>query len=335
MADAEIDALAHAVFDAMLEDVILGIALDEHKSGLRNRSVCGVCHTRCRLEEHINQGTSGGLAGTPVAPASGANGPTNGNGIKPELPVLLDCIKCQRQVTPNRYANHLATCLGLGNTRRTGPRNAAGKARTAAESGAATPVQRSGSANGAEDPGTSTPNAKPKASKKKKKADTPETTNGNNKRESAAPAKPSKAKKQKVGKAANGKPLAFQPADLEESSTPSIPSPSPSKTSTITRVPSKLQNSQTPISPAGSNTTTPTHTPQLPPAPPPPRIVRGTGPPRPLLGRGPSIPRTTGVVIDKAPPPPTRQSSTSHSRTEADENLDDLVDTASDSSDDT
>ncbi|KAG9074989.1 hypothetical protein FS749_013413 [Ceratobasidium sp. UAMH 11750] len=166
-------------------------------------------------------------------------------------------------------------------------------------------------------------------------ADTPESTNGNNKRENAAPAKPSKAKKQKVGKAANGKPLAFQPADLEESATPSIPSPSLSKASTVTRIPSKLQTSQTPISPAGSNSTTPTHTPQLPPAPPPPRVVRGTGPPRPLLGRGPSIPRTTGVVIDKAPPPPTRQSSTSHSRTEADGDIDDLVDTASDSSDDT
>lgn len=63
-------------------------------------------------------------------------------------------------------------------------------------------------------------------------ADTPESTNGNNKREGAAPAKPSKAKKQKVGKgvsgqwrlgatslkeikAANGKPLTFQAADLE------------------------------------------------------------------------------------------------------------------------
>ncbi|KAG9128497.1 hypothetical protein FRC07_009721 [Ceratobasidium sp. 392] len=324
MSDAEIDALAHAVFDAMLEDVVLGVALEEHKSGLRNRSVCGVCHTRCRLEEHINQGTSSGLPGTPMASASGTNGTTNGNGVKPEMPV-----------TPNRYANHLASCLGLGNTRRTGPRNATSKGRAAAESGTATPLQRSGSANGADDAGNNTPTAKPKASKKKKKADTPESTNGNNKRESAAPAKPSKAKKQKVGKAANGKPLAFQPADLEESSTPFVPSPSPSKTSTVTRVPSKLQNSQTPISPAGSNSTTPTHTPQLPPAPPPPRIVRGTGPPRPLLGRGPSIPRTTGVVMDKAPPPPTRQSSTSHSRTEADGDPDDLVDTASDSSDDT
>ncbi|KAG8737977.1 hypothetical protein FRC10_007445 [Ceratobasidium sp. 414] len=217
------------------------------------------------------------------------------------------------------------------------------KFRAGAESGAATPLQRSGSTNGAEDQGAGTPNAKPKASKKKKKADAPESTNGNNKRESAAPAKPSKAKKQKVGKAANGKPLAFQPADLEGSATypylmamkPSIPSPSQAKMSSVTRIPSKLQNSQTPISPAGSSSTTPTHTPQLPPAPAPPRIVRGTGPPRPLLGRGPSIPRTTGVVIDKAPPPPpTRQSSASHSRTEADGDIDDLVDTASDSSDD-
>ncbi|KAG9080317.1 hypothetical protein FS749_008050, partial [Ceratobasidium sp. UAMH 11750] len=152
----------------MLEDVVLGIALDEHKAELRNRSVCGVCHTRCRLEEHINQGTSSGLPGTPMAPASGATGSTNGNGIKPELPVLLDCIKCQRQVTPNRYANHLASCLGLGNTRRAGPRNAAGKGRAGAESGVATPLQRSGSANGTEDQGPSAPTPKPKASKKKK-----------------------------------------------------------------------------------------------------------------------------------------------------------------------
>ncbi|QRV86354.1 hypothetical protein RhiJN_14372 [Ceratobasidium sp. AG-Ba] len=331
MSDAEIDALAHAVFDAMLEDVVLGIALDEHKAELRNRAVCGVCHSRCLWDlDHINGATNGG-------PSGASTSTTNGNGTKSELPVLLDCIKCQRQVTPNRYANHLAGCLGLGNTRRAGGRNTAGKGRNGADSGAVTPVQRSGSVNGTpEELGTSAPTAKPKApSKKKKKADVPDSTNGNNKREGAEqPKQPSKAKKQKVGKAANGKPLSFQPADLEEASTPSVPSPSPGRPSTVTRVPSKLQNSQTPISPAASTstTTTPTHTPQLPPAAPPPRMIRGTGPPRPLLGRGPSVPRTTGV-IDKAPPPPVRQSS--KTRTEPDGDLDDLVDTASDSSDDT
>ncbi|KAF8610805.1 hypothetical protein BDV93DRAFT_601763 [Ceratobasidium sp. AG-I] len=347
MSAQEIDDLAQSVFETMLEDVVLGIALDEHKAGLRNRAVCAVCHTRCRLEEHINQGTSTGTPGSGAAATNG-NGLGNGNGNKQEPVVLLDCIKCKRQasVTPNRYASHLATCMGLGTARRTGPRNATSKGRNGADAGPATPLQRSGSANGApsEDQATATPPSKAKASKKKKKADTPESTNGNNKREGAAPAKPSKAKKQKVGKAANGKPLTFQAANLEEFATPaSVPSPPPAKLPTASRVPSKLQNSQTPISPAASSTTTPTHTPQILPAtippatgaPAPQRVVRGTGPPRPLLGRGPSIPRTNGVTIEKPPPPPTRQSSTSHSRTDADGDQDDLVDTASDSSDDT
>ncbi|KAG8691079.1 hypothetical protein FRC11_006986 [Ceratobasidium sp. 423] len=345
MSDSEIDSLASTIFDAMLEDLVLGIALDEHKSGMRNRAVCAVCHTRCRLEEHINQGANSGLPGTPnsgnATNNGDANGSINGNGsgAKGESAPMADCIKCKRTIVSTRYAQHLAACMGLGNARRTGPRNAASKARTSTESSVATPTQRSGSVN-SEDAPAPTPATKPKPSKKKKKPDTTpsDTTNENNKREGAAPAKTAKSKKQKVGKAANGKPLAFQPSDLEEFATASVASPSPGKpSSTVSRVPSKLQNSQTPISPSNSSTTTPTHTPKIPPAavPPatntsaPPRMVRGTGPPRPLLGRGPSIPRTVGVV--EKPHPPTRQSS---GRTEADGD-DDLVDTASDSSDDT
>ncbi|KAJ1309647.1 hypothetical protein OPQ81_006414 [Rhizoctonia solani] len=349
MSDNEIDSLASAIFDTMIEDVVLGIALDEHKAGMRNRAVCAVCHTRCRLEEHINQGANSGLPGTPNSGNTAANGDgntnVNGNGgsAKGESAPMADCIKCKRTIVSTRYAQHLAACMGLGNTRRTGPRNAASKARTSTESGPATPTQRSGSVN-SEDAPAPTPTTKPKSSKKKKRPDTPasDTTNENNKREGAAPAKATKSKKQKVGKAANGKPLAFQPSDLEEFATASVASPSPGKpSSTVSRVPSKLQNSQTPISPSNSSATTPTHTPKIAPAAvppsastsgPPPRVVRGTGPPRPLLGRGPSVPRTVGVVVEKSqPPPPTRQSS---GRTEADGD-DDLVDTASDSSDDT
>ncbi|CAE6407766.1 unnamed protein product [Rhizoctonia solani] len=348
MSSDEIDSLASAIFDTMLEDVVLGIALDEHKAGMRNRAVCAVCHTRCRLEEHINQGANSGLPGTPNSGNTAINGDTNGsvngngNGTKGESAPMADCIKCRRTIVSTRYAQHLAACMGLGNARRTGPRNAASKARTSTDSGPATPTQRSGSVNSEEAPAP-TSTAKPKASKKKKKPDasTSDTTNENNKREGAAPAKTAKQKKQKVGKAANGKPLAFQPSNLEEFATASIASPSPGKpSSTVSRVPSKLQNSQTPISPSNSSTTTPTHTPKISSATvplatgssAPPRMVRGTGPPRPLLGRGPSVPRTSGVAVEKPHPPvPTRQSS---GRTEVDGD-DDLVDTASDSSDDT
>ncbi|CAE6460432.1 unnamed protein product [Rhizoctonia solani] len=348
MSDSEIDSLAGAIFDTMLEDVVLGIALEEHRAGMRNRAVCAVCHTRCRLEEHINQGANSGLPGTPnsgsTAVNGDANGSTNGNGssAKGESAPMADCIKCKRTIVSTRYAQHLAACMGLGNARRTGPRNAASKARTSTDSNSATPVQRAGSVN-SEDAPAPTPTTKSKSSKKKKKPDASasEATNENNKREGAAPTKTAKSKKQRVGKAANGKPLAFQPSDLEDFATASIASPSPGKpSSTASRVPSKLQNSQTPISPSNSSTTTPTHTPKIPPAAvpsasgtsAPPRMVRGTGPPRPLLGRGPSVPRTAGVVTEKShPPAPTRQSS---GRTDA-EGDDDLVDTASDSSDDT
>ncbi|GAB1517852.1 hypothetical protein RhiTH_000905 [Rhizoctonia solani] len=358
MSENEVDALASAIFDTMLEDMVLGIALDEHKAGMRTRAVCAICHMRCRLEEHINQRTNTGLPGTPNSGNTLINGDANGgansngsnaSGAKGESVPMADCIKCKRTIVSTRYASHLATCMGLGNARRAGPRNAASKARASTESGPATPTQRSGSVN-SEDVPPPVPATKPKPSKKKKSLAEPEpsasdTTNENNKREGALPAKTAKSKKQKVGKgvnkAANGKPLAFQPSDLEEFATASVASPSPGKpSSTVSRVPSKLQNSQTPISPSNSSTTTPTHTPKIPPAAVPssngtavpPRVVRGTGPPRPLLGRGPSIPRTVGAAAEKPhPPPPTRQSS---GRTDADGD-DDLVDTASDSSDDT
>ncbi|KAB5594109.1 hypothetical protein CTheo_2446 [Ceratobasidium theobromae] len=310
MSDDEIDALASGIFDVMLEDMVLGIALEEHKAGMRNRA-----------------GVTSGSPGTPSGNA-GATGSTNGSGS-----VLVDCPKCKRHVTPNRYAQHLQTCLGLGSARRAGPRTAANKARTGADSSVSSPVLRSGSVH-SEELAPAPPAAKPKPSKKKKAAPaTPESTNENNKREGAAPSKTSKAKKQKVTKASNGKPMPFQPSDLEGSATQaSVPSPPSKPSSTISRIPSKLQTSQTPISPSGSSATTPTHTPRITSAavPAPPRVVRGTGPPRPLLGRGPSVPRTAGIEKTH-PPPPSRQPS---ARTEVDGDLDDLVDTASDSSDD-
>jgi hypothetical protein len=50
------------------------------------------------MTEHINQGTSSGPPGTPVTPNVGINGHGNGNSTKQEPVVLLDCIKCKRQV---------------------------------------------------------------------------------------------------------------------------------------------------------------------------------------------------------------------------------------------
>ncbi|QRW27583.1 hypothetical protein RhiXN_02178 [Rhizoctonia solani] len=346
MSENEVDALASAIFDTMLEDMVLGIALDEHKAGMRTRAVCAICHMRCRLEEHINQRTNTGLPGTPNSGNTLINGDANGgansngsnaSGAKGEPVPMADCIKCKRTIVSTRYASHLATCMGLGNARRAGPRNAASKARASTESGPATPTQRSGSVN-SEDVPPPVPATKPKPSKKKKKPEpsASDTTNENNKREGALPAKTAKSKKQKVGKgvnkAANGKPLAFQPSlcclSLPESRRPQCLAYLLSSKILNTYITFKLEHndadSYTKDPPAAVPSSNGTAV--------PPRVVRGTGPPRPLLGRGPSIPRTVGAAAEKPhPPPPTRQSS---GRTDADGD-DDLVDTASDSSDDT
>ncbi|KAF8758675.1 hypothetical protein RHS01_02463 [Rhizoctonia solani] len=290
-----------------------------------------------QLQGADSKRTNTGLPGTPNSGNTLINGDANGgansngsnaSGAKGESVPMADCIKCKRTIVSTRYASHLATCMGLGNARRAGPRNAASKARASTESGPATPTQRSGSVN-SEDVPPPVPATKPKPSKKKKKPEpsASDTTNENNKREGALPAKTAKSKKQKVGKgvnkAANGKPLAFQPSDLEEFATASVASPSPGKpSSTVSR--HNDADSYTKDPPAAVPSSNGTAV--------PPRVVRGTGPPRPLLGRGPSIPRTVGAAAEKPhPPPPTRQSS---GRTDADGD-DDLVDTASDSSDDT
>ncbi|ELU44926.1 hypothetical protein AG1IA_01049 [Rhizoctonia solani AG-1 IA] len=234
-----------AIFDTMLEDMVLGIALDEHKAGMRTRAVCAICHMRYATPGIMNTSAKIPKKNTSISAQilDFPEHPTRGTLLSMVMqmagPIVMVAMRAalkgsryQWQTASNivstRYASHLATCMGLGNARRAGPRNAASKARASTESGPATPTQRSGSVN-SEDVPPPVPATKPKPSKKKKstkpnpKFVTSDTTNENNKREGALPAKTAKSKKQKVGKgvnkAANGKPLAFQPSDLEEFAT--------------------------------------------------------------------------------------------------------------------
>jgi len=70
------------------------------------------------------------LESVPPAPSSSAkdaaeqSGHANG-GPKQDGNTLLDCVNCKRPIASNRYAPHLASCMGLSvGARRGGPRNA-------------------------------------------------------------------------------------------------------------------------------------------------------------------------------------------------------------------
>lgn len=97
-----------------------------------------------------------------AAEGSGSAGNSNGNGHSAQprgLEIyhnnpLLACLVCSRQVSANRYAQHLASCVGVGKgglARRKGKNAGSSKVKTALEnrkragfmlSGASTPLQK-------------------------------------------------------------------------------------------------------------------------------------------------------------------------------------------------
>lgn len=86
-----------------------------------------------------NANASGSRIATPTgdlrtgdSPSAGANTPVNGK----DGNVYFECLECKRQVASNRYAPHLANCMGIGN-RRGAARNASVKTKLGNELGKA------------------------------------------------------------------------------------------------------------------------------------------------------------------------------------------------------
>jgi len=224
----------------MLDDIMMDVVLKAHQEVARSRTVCSICHTRCG-EIHL-PGTSSGSQ-QPMASSSshqspgshegetGTNTPVNG---KSDGTVYFECENCRRQIASNRYAPHLSSCLGLGNSRRGAVRNAATKTKLSSEAGrSASPYMGSDQGNVSED---GKPGSKSKSKSKAKRQDEAEFSL-NRKRNGSPSLSP--AKKSKKPKLSGNAP---SPAarTKSEPGTPNHLLPI-SQTNSQTKIPSRLR----------------------------------------------------------------------------------------------
>ncbi|KAH9835777.1 uncharacterized protein C8Q71DRAFT_763387 [Rhodofomes roseus] len=241
--DEVLSDIAGRIFAAMVDDALMDVVLESHQSIARSRKVCDICHTYCE-QVHV-PGASGSAPGaspykgaTPTeevrtnSPAgTGTNTPVNG---KSNGNVILECVNCGRQMASNRYAAHLADCMGLS-TRRGATRNASHKAKIGSDAGrSASPFL--GTEDGMlSDDGKAGPAGKGKGKSRAKRVDDAEF-NLHRKRPGSPIVSPKKnAKKAKT----SGSPMArVKEADGSPSNTLPVPG-----TGSHSRVPSKLRDS--------------------------------------------------------------------------------------------
>ncbi|KAI0728616.1 hypothetical protein C8Q72DRAFT_833542 [Fomitopsis betulina] len=131
--DEVLSELTARIFSSMVDDALLDVVLESHQSIARTRRVCDICHTHCG-RVHVPGASSSASPSKGATPSDinspagmPANGKLNGN-------VVLDCVNCGRQLASNRYAAHLADCMGL-NSRRGATRNASNKAKLSSDAG--------------------------------------------------------------------------------------------------------------------------------------------------------------------------------------------------------
>lgn len=144
--------IAAKFLDSFLREIVLDTAIHTHAKIKRARSICKLCGVRCQAhtpaaEQTATLSAAPGTAET-TTPTSRSGTPVPGaSSSKPDYysnNPLFECLVCSRQVSSNRYATHLAKCMGMGSKggRKGAARNA--KATTSAttssrQSGAATP----------------------------------------------------------------------------------------------------------------------------------------------------------------------------------------------------
>ncbi|KAF8480937.1 hypothetical protein DFH94DRAFT_435676 [Russula ochroleuca] len=147
--DDALDTLALRLFDAMLDDIVVDVALQSHQEVARSRRKCDVCHTHCRQVHTPAPASTAGTAtasqstlpgSRPGTPPRDAGTPTvagtpNGS-VNKDGTMILDCVGCGRPMASNRYASHLSGCIGTGTgTRRAAVRNATSKSKLGSDAG--------------------------------------------------------------------------------------------------------------------------------------------------------------------------------------------------------
>ncbi|KZT52778.1 hypothetical protein CALCODRAFT_78103 [Calocera cornea HHB12733] len=124
-------ALAEKIFSTMLNDLIMDTVLLAHKEN-RKRQAKEHAYSKLRREGLVQDVQfSGSAPGSLSSSQSAADDVSTiqsnggGGGTQKQDPALLDCLNCKRPIAFNRYAPHLASCMGLSvGSRRGQPRNA-------------------------------------------------------------------------------------------------------------------------------------------------------------------------------------------------------------------
>ncbi|KAH7104709.1 hypothetical protein BKA62DRAFT_693146 [Auriculariales sp. MPI-PUGE-AT-0066] len=121
--DEGLSAIASQMFETMLSEVVMSVALQSHNEIARARETCNLLHVP---PPPARQSTAGSRAHTPVpTPNPAKPGSMNGtlnvkDTAKTDGNVLIECSNCKRSVASNRFAQHLSGCLGLAGGARRG-----------------------------------------------------------------------------------------------------------------------------------------------------------------------------------------------------------------------
>ncbi|KAI0336055.1 hypothetical protein GY45DRAFT_1342176 [Cubamyces sp. BRFM 1775] len=229
--DEAVAELSSTIFAEMLEEILMDVVQQSHKEIARARAVCDVCHTSSSRVPTPNGDARAGDGNSPSG--TGANTPVNGK----DGTIYLECVECKRSIASNRYASHLASCMGLGN-RRGAARNVTAKSKLGSEFGkSASPRLASEAAHLSDDGGKPLPPPPKGKGKAKGKKTDDIVLNANGKRTASPSISPAKkSKKQKT----TGPPSARVKHDPDSPASPANLLPvAPG----AARVPSRLRES--------------------------------------------------------------------------------------------
>ncbi|KAH9964471.1 hypothetical protein BC827DRAFT_1187339 [Russula dissimulans] len=257
--DDALNTLASRLFAAMLDDIVVDVALQSHQEIARSRRKCEVCHTYCR-QVHTPASSSTATASQSTLPGSRQATPprdvgTPNGSVNKDGTVILECVACGAPMASNRYASHLSRCIGIGTgTRRVAARGATSRSKLGSDAGRSAspyPGSENGNASDHNAPPPPGPKKKGRPPKNKPKAPVQVANNvvaaavndgdalSNRKRPGSPLSSPTKnAKKQKLSaiplaRSGANTPLAPPgaksqskiPSRLRESSTAPLPEP--------------------------------------------------------------------------------------------------------------
>ncbi|KAH9005986.1 hypothetical protein EDB86DRAFT_2877482 [Lactarius hatsudake] len=117
--DDALNTLASRLFAAMLDDIVVDVAMQSHQEVGRSRRKCDVLHPPVLANAAVAGASQSTLPGSrPSTPPRDAETPaatgTPNSGVNKNGTVVLDCVGCGRPTPSNRYAIHLSSCISDG-----------------------------------------------------------------------------------------------------------------------------------------------------------------------------------------------------------------------------